>query len=237
MNKLLPQDIELIRRSIDIAQSNEISDISFKENKVGGYSSEAGIFILQELPDKFTFPPLALSRLDALKKRLAMVDNLSDYDVFYDDDGKKITKLTFKSKRTKIEFRCIDPEKVKSPSKVTDPVWFSFDMDAETLTVLNRVTAAMDTKTITLIGKKTTPGLLLKVEDDNRDILEHETESKITWTDDGSINEFNFVYSTKKISRLIRDAVSANYRNVRITKRGFMITQSKGVTVYTVAEL
>lgn len=237
MNKLSPNDIELIRRSIDIAQSNEITDISFKENRVGGYSSEAGIFILQELPNKFTFPPLALSRLDSLKKRLAMVDNLSDYDVFYDDDGKKITKLTFKSKRTKIEFRCIDPEKVKSPSKVTDPVWFSFDMDADTLTVLNRVTAAMDTKTITLIGKKSTPGLLLKVEDENRDILEHETESTITWTDDGSINEFNFVYSTKKISRLIRDAVAANYSNVRITKRGFMITQSKGVTVYTVAEI
>lgn len=237
MNKLLTKDIELIRRSIDIAQSNDITDISFKENRVGGYSSEAGIFILQELPDKFTFPPLALSRLDSLKKRLAMVDNLSDYDVFYDDDGKKITKLTFKSKRTKIEFRCIDPEKVKSPAKVTDPVWFSFDMDADTLTVLNRVTAAMDTKTITLIGKKNIPGLLLKVEDENKDVLEHETESKIIWTDDGSINEFNFVYSTRKISRLIRDAVSANYRNVRITKRGFMITQSKGVTVYTVAEL
>jgi hypothetical protein len=237
MNKLSQQDIELIRKTIDIAHSNEITDISFKENRIGGYSSEVGIFILQEMPEKFSFPPLAVSRLDSLKKRLAMVDNLSHYDVFYDDDGKKITKLTFKSKRTKIEFRCIDPEKVKFPVRVNDPVWFSFDMDAETLTVLNRVTTAMDTKTISLIGKKSTPGLLLKVEDENRDVLEHETESKITWNDDGSVDEFNFVYSTKKISRLIRDAVLANYRNVKITKRGFMITQSKGITVYTIAEL
>lgn len=237
MNKLNKQDIEIISKAIDIAQANEIVDVLFQDSRIGGYSSEAGIFILQEMPAPFSFPPLALSRLDSLKKRLSLVDNLSDYEVFYEGDDKKITKLTFKSKRTKVEFRCIDPSRVKAPTKVNDPVWFSFEMDAETLTVLNRVTTAMDVKTISLIGNKSKPSLLLKVEDENHDILEHETESKITWSSDATVDEFNFVYSTKKISRLIRDAVSANFKTVKITKRGFLITQSKGVTVYTVAEI
>lgn len=237
MKKLNKNSIDLIRRAIDIATTNDITNIKFKDGKIAGYSAENGIFILQDTGEQFDFPPLALSRLDTLKKRLSLVDNLSDYEVIYDDDSEKIIKLTFKNKRTKVEFRCADPESVKSPSKVNDPVWYSFDMDDETLIVLNKITTAMDTKTVSLIGKKTEDNLLLKVQDENGDILEHKTDSKLSWYDEGLVDEFNFVFSSKRIARLIKDAVSANFKTVKITKRGFLITHSKGLTVYTISEV
>lgn len=238
MNKLTKQEIDLIKKTIDIAEANDIVDVRFAAGKIGGYSAENGVFILEDCQNSFSFPTLALSRLGVLKKRLSLVDNLSEYDLMYESNSKNVTKLIFKGKRTKLEFRCTDPDSLgKMPVKISDPIYFSFEMDDDTITVLSRVSMAMDTKTIALIGDKNERGLILRVEDENRDVLEHETESEVRWSDVCDVQQFNFVYSARKIARLIREAVQANFKTVNITKRGFMITQSKGITVYTVPEV
>lgn len=239
MNKIGKNTLELIKKTIDIAEANDIENIIFANKKIRGHSIENGIFILQELDQDFEFPPLALSRLPTLKKRLALVDNITDYEAFYvcDPQNTKVVQLILKSKRTKIEFRCANPESVKSPVKVTDPIFYSFDMDADTVTVLNRVTAAMGAEVVTLYGNKNSKNLLIKVQDDNKDVLEHTTESNIVWSAECDTDQFSFVYSSKKIARLLRDSVVSNFKTVKISKKGFLITPSKGITVYTIAEV
>jgi hypothetical protein len=239
MNKISKNTLALIKRTIDIADANDIEHILFANKKIRGHSIENGIFILQEVDQEFEFPPLALTRLATLKKRLALVDNITEYEAFYVNDPTdvRVVQLILKSKRTKIEFRCANPDGVRCPIKVSDPVFYSFDMDADTVTVLNRVTSAMGSEVVTFYGNKKEPNLLIKVQDNNKDVLEHMTESPISWDDDCDTEEFSFIYSSKKVARLLRDSVASNFKTVKITRKGLLITPSNGINVYTVAEI
>jgi hypothetical protein len=239
MNKISKATLALIKRTIDIAEANDIEHVLFANKKIRGHSIENGIFILQEVEEEFEFPPLALTRLSTLKKRLALVDNITEYDAFYVNDptGAKVVQLILKSKRTKIEFRCANPDNVRCPIRVSDPVFYTFDMDADTVTVLNRVTSAMGAEVVAFYGNKSQPNLLIKVQDNNKDLLEHTTESPIIWDQECDTEEFNFIYSSKKIARLLRDSVASNYKTVKITRKGMLITPSNGINVYTVAEV
>lgn len=191
MNKITKTTLALIKRAIDIADANQIEQILFANKKIRGHSVQNGIFILQEVDDDFEFPPLALSRLSTLRKRLALVDNITEYEAFYVNDptNTRVNQLILKSKRTKIEFRCANPDNIRCPAKVNDPVFYSFDMDADTVTVLNRVTSAMGSEIVTFYGNKKQPNLLIKVQDNNKDLLEHMTESIITWDADCDTEE------------------------------------------------
>ena len=235
MNKITKTTLALIKRAIDIADANQIEQILFANKKIRGHSVQNGIFILQEVDDDFEFPPLALSRLSTLRKRLALVDNITEYEAFYVNDptNTRVNQLILKSKRTKIEFRCANPDNIRCPAKVNDPVFYSFDMDADTVTVLNRVTSAMGSEIVTFYGNKKQPNLLIKVQDNNKDLLEHMTESIITWDADCDTEEFSFIYSSKKVARLLRDSVTT----VKITRKGLLVTPSNGINVYTVAEI
>jgi len=239
MNKISKQSLELIKKTIEIADMNDIESVIFANKKIRGHSIENGIFILQEVDDDFEFPPLALSRLQTLRKRLALVDNITEYDAFFINDPTniRVNQLLFKSKRTKIEFRCANPDNIKCPSNVKDPVLYSFDMDIDTVTVLNRVTGAMGAEIITFYGNKNSPNLLIKVKDNSGDTLEHMTESHITWDADCDTDEFSFIYTSKKIARLLKDSVSSNFKTVKITRKGLLITPSRGISVYTVPEI
>ncbi len=235
MNKITKTTLALIKRTIDIADANQIEQILFANKKIRGHSVQNGIFILQEVDDDFEFPPLALSRLSTLRKRLALVDNITEYEAFSVNDptNTRVNQLILKSKRTKIEFRCANPDNIRCPAKVNDPVFYSFDMDADTVTVLNRVTSAMGSEIVTFYGNKKQPNLLIKVQDNNKDLLEHMTESIITWNADCDTEEFSFIYSSKKVARLLRDSITT----VKITRKGLLVTPSNGINVYTVAEI
>lgn len=239
MNKITKTTLALIKRAIDIADANDIEHILFANKKIRGHSIESGIFILQEVDQDFEFPPLALTRLSTLKKRLALVDNITDYEAFYVNDATdtRVNQLILKSKRTKIEFRCANPDNIRCPVKVSDPVFYSFDMDADTVTVLNRVTSAMGSEVVAFYGNRKEPNLLIKVQDNNKDVLEHMTESAITWDAACDTEEFSFIYSSKKVARLLRDSVASNFKTVKITRKGLLITPSNGINVYTVAEI
>lgn len=242
MNKIEKKDFDLIRRTVDIAEANDIENILFFNKKIKGRSIENGLFILQDVEEDFPYPKLALSRLSIFKKRLALLDSLANYEVFYEADDTKVKQLIFKGKRTSIEFRCINPDTLeKLPHKVTDPIMYEFDMDAETLNILNRITTAMNVDLVTFCGNKNDVNLTIKVMDaDTNEVLTHTLPSTLKWNAEESdtINDsFNFIYSSKRIARLIRDSLAANMNVVKITKRGLMITPSKGITVYTQAEI
>lgn len=234
LTKLSAETLETLRTSITIAQMTNVDSLIIDENTIRGQALVDAIAIVTPTPCKVEFTVLGLNRLNLLHNRLNLIADNDKCEAFTEDDGNRILKLIFKTPKTKIEFRCADPAKIKAPSKVNDPSYYSFKVLDDTIQLLTRSNIAMDADKVTFTGSQ--GKVFIKVLDTSGDVLEHEVSDNLQFNPNCDKTEFEATYKTKKLIPLLKDCARNGGAEVNITRRNIFGVKVRNFNIFVIPE-
>lgn len=235
--KLSQETIKLIRGILNVSKLTGIERIIIDKESIRGQSEETAIITITPTTIPLEFESLGLSRLNLLANRLAIIADKDAIEVTADEkDNKVLTKLKFKSKKTSIEYRCADSSKWKIAKAVNSPIFYTFDIDDETINLLLKSNIAMEATTVTFKGEDD-GRVIIRILDSSGDALEHEVSEKVVKSADCTKDTFSVTYKTKKIIQLLKDLSKGGKATVEITKSGAIIIPVNGFIVWIIPEI
>lgn len=186
-------------------------------------------FVITESTDGF-----ALTRLDLFMSRFNLIKDIPDYEInadlktkqsVLDANGKEISpemelisRIIFKAKRIKAEYKCSLPQAVKAPSAVKDEFNKKISLNEEFVLTLIKASAAADNEIIKI--NYTDNKLSFILSDINKDQIVLDIDSDVLDENDLIYNEdFEFSYNIKSIFQLLKN--TDNY-NIEIGVKGIL---------------
>lgn len=232
------QTIKTIKQALLVARATKTEEILLDDFGLSGRSTETQILIIHPMAKKFEFSALGIGRVTELWSRLNLViddPNLTGYfeEPELEPDSGKVYKLVFKTKKTKIEFRCTKPDRIKTKKTLNDPIYFRFILPEETVKMMTSGTTAMGCPTVTFFMNDE-GHLYLKLLDNEGDGLEHLITKRVDIEPECDVDTFNFTYSLPKLAPLLRTSAETK---VSVTRRGALNLDSEGFSIYLVPDL
>lgn len=230
--KISRKTIDIIFAALKAALAIKSDDILFDQEGVYARAVETNILIIQPLDDVFEFTALGIGRIADLYSRLKLViDDETLTGLFEEYREGKVSKLIFKTKKTKMEFRCKDPAMVKVRKVLKDPMVLSFPLNSDAIRFLTAGTVAMKNKSVTF--RLEDEKIFIRLMDGEGDILDHVVTSDITLAD-GQDEAQSFSYDMPKLAPLL-NAHKENTK-VNISQRGIMNLSSDGFSIYLIPD-
>lgn len=231
--KLSRKTIDIIFNALKGAMAVKCEELLFDDFGISGRAIETNILIIQPMPDMFEFEALGIGRISDLYNRLKLViDDDSLTGSFEEFREGKVGKLTFKTKKTKIEFRCKDPQLIKTRKVFNDAIIMAFNLNADAIRFMTTGSSAMNNKSVTF--KKVEDKVFLRLIDSEGDILDHLITDDVDVEPGFEDEEVSFSYEMPKMAPLL----NAHRENtiVNISKRGIMNLSSEGFNIYLVPD-
>lgn len=223
------ETIQIIFNSLKVALATKCDELLFDEFGVTGRAVETGIVIIHQMDNVFEFKSMGVGRVPELFSRLRLIiDDPTLHGVFEEIRENKVANLIFKTKKTTLSYRCKDPDTIKTSKKAKDPVFFTFNLNSDAIKFMTSGTSAMGNKSVSF--KLKDGNILIKLLDDQGDVLEHVVTDKVKIHDVSDREEFLHSYSMPKLAPLL----NAHKENtvVNITRRGLMNLSSDGFNIY-----
>lgn len=244
MNKLNYETIDFLKNLVQTCYVCGIDSVVVEQDKIRGQSEDSsrGIFLLetQTIPDFIPFETIGIGRVKTLRTRMSLLDdNIQvSYDTTERDNRDElVTKLILKNKHTKIDFSCTDPKMIRSPQKFNDPIYYGFDISEETLLVMSKAFAAINTKQISFSTGEDN-NVEFRASDVEADMFVHIVSDEYTIDDNAGADNFYFSYSIKYVLPLFKAAMDMDRKlHVNISKRGIMKIRVNGFSVFVLPEL
>ena len=231
--KLSRKTIDTIYNALKGAMAIKCEEILFDDFGISGRAIETNILMIQPMPDAFEFTALGIGRIPDLFARMRLViDDETLTGSFEEFREGKVGKLIFKTKKTKVEFRCKDPQLVKTRKVFNDEVIMTFNLNADAIRFMTTGSSAMKNKSVTfkLIDNKIT----LRLIDSEGDVLDHLVSDSVDVEPEYEDEEVSFSYEMPKMAPLL-NAHRENTK-VNISKRGIMNLSSEGFNIYLVPD-
>lgn len=230
--KISRKTINTIFEALKAAMAIKCDDILFDHEGVFGRAIETNILIMQPMDDAFEFTALGIGRISDLHSRLKLVIDDETLTGAYEEvrEG-RVSKLVFKTKKTKMEFKCKDPTMVKVRKQLKDPMVMSFNLNADAIRFMTSGTTAMRNKSVSFRledGK-----MYIRLIDSEGDILDHLVTTDVTLVADAD-EEQSFSYDMPKLAPLL-NAHRENTK-VNISQRGIMNLSSDGFSIYLIPD-
>lgn len=238
--ELSKETIEFLSNIIDIAKILKIDNIILDHECARGHLKEEGSMIIQRdnLP-KFEFNSLGISRINILDTRLSLLgkDVTIEAEEHTKDNGEKtIYKLVLSKAKTVVEFKCADAALMpKAPKNLKDPIYYSFNIDEESVALLSKAQSAIKAETVALVGTKS--GVLTKLNDIDGDMFNHVITDKLTFSPDCNKEKFFFSYKIRVLIPLLKAAFKTDQLTVNITSRGLLNLVVNGINIYISPEI
>lgn len=231
--KLSRETIDTIFNALKGAMAIKCEELLFDDFGISGRAIETNILIIQPMPDVFEFTALGIGRIPDLYARLKLViedDNLTG--TFEEFREGKVGKLIFKTKKTKVEFRCKDPQLIKTRKVFNDPIIMTFNLNADAIRFMTTGSSAMKNKSVTF--KMSDGKVNLRLIDSEGDVLDHLVTEDVDVEPEFEDEEVSFSYDMPKMAPLL-NAHRENTK-VNISKRGVMNLSSEGFNIYLVPD-
>ncbi|MGZ8924405.1 MAG: hypothetical protein ACXW2E_00845 [Nitrososphaeraceae archaeon] len=244
--KLTQPEIEFIQLVVKTAQSFGIDQVIIEPNKVRAMDSKQSIILFQDkgVPT-FQFGSIGINRIELFQTRLDLVYNLPNFEAeiitngedstvgfdVYDISSKKpvpkwVRSITMKSNKTKLDYRCANPQILKAPKIRASNCQFKFNVSPELVRMLQKGKAAMKSNETTIRGNSA--GVFILISDINGDVLEYLFADKYVALD-GKLEEFSYKYQIDQLLPLLQ----ANPSGVcSITSRGQLMITINSLDVY-----
>ena len=231
--KLSRKTIDIIFNALKGAMAVKCEELLFDDFGISGRAIETNILIIQPLPDVFEFEALGIGRIPDLHSRMKLViDDDTLTGSFTESRDGKVGMLTFKTKKTKVEFRCKDPKLIKTRKNFNDPIIMTFNLNADAIRFMTTGSAAMKSKSVAF--KMSDGKVFLRLIDSEGDILDHLITEDVDVVPEYEDEDVSFSYEMPKLAPLL----NAHRENttVNISKRGIMNLSSEGFNIYLVAD-
>ena len=241
---LSKETIEYLTRVIRVAKILKIESVIIDKESIRGQLQEEGSILLQKenLPN-FEFQSIGITRINTLITRINLLGNDFDIDAEEKDKNnneKVIYKLKLFNNKTEVEFKCADPALMpKTIKTLNDPVYYSFNINEESILLLSKIQSAVQGDALTFIGKKNDSGssVVCKVNDVEGDMLNHIISEELALTPECDKNKFAFSYKNKVLIPLLKEALDDSEVTILITRRGLLTMQIKGIKIFISPEL
>lgn len=231
--KISRKTIERIFESLRAAMTIKCDDVLFDQDGIFARAIETNILMIQPLDNEFEFTALGIGRISDLYSRLKLViDDETLTGTFEEFREGRVGKLVFKTKKTKVEFKCKDPTLVKVRKTLKDPIVLSFNLNADAIRFMTAGTAAMKNTSVTFHlddGK-----MFMRLLDSEGDVLDHVITNDVTLAEDADETQ-SFSYDIPKLAPLL-NAHKENTK-VNISQRGIMNLSSDGFSIYLIPDL
>lgn len=231
--KLSKKTIQTIYNALKGALAIKCEELLFDDFGISGRAIETNILIIQPMEDAFEFVALGIGRIPDLLARMKLIIDDETLTGTYEEfrEG-KVGKLVFKTKKTKVEFRCKDPQLIKTRKVFNDANTMTFSLNADAIRFMTSGSAAMRNKSVTF--KLVDDQMYLRLIDSEGDILDHLVTSDVEIEEDYKGEDISFSYEMPKLAPLL-NAHRENTK-VNISKRGIMNLSSEGFNIYLVPD-
>jgi hypothetical protein len=229
--ELTKENVEVLLDVIDTAQLVGITDIAFKDVGVGGIENDRTAVIFSTKCYEFLDGvELAINRPSLLVNRLGLCMDDPNFKLKCEIDTKSnaISRLTAKSKRTSIEYRCANPDYVEIPTKINNQTMLEGEIDTELLGLMQKSQSAMHVELIKLGVNSTNDGYFEFV-DMNNDTCTSTMGLVYTNDSDGSIS---FKYNAKMLLQVLRKALKTSTTTFSIGNRGLIEVIINDISVF-----
>ena len=98
-------------------------------------------------------------------------------DLTLGDDGNTIA-VTFKSNKLNIDYRCIQPKRVKSPKKLNDTIECSFEMTEDSIEMMKKGAVTMKADQVLFVKDEDSDFVYLEMRDINKSVFKFELDGK-----------------------------------------------------------
>lgn len=231
--KISRKTILTIFEGLKAALAIKCDDILFDTDGVFGRAIETNILIMQPMDDVFEFPALGIGRIQDLYSRLKMVIDDEALTGSYEEHREgKVSKLIFKTKKTKMEFRCKDPAMVKVRKVLKDPNVLTFSLNADAIRFMTTGTVAMKNKDVTF--RLEDEKIYIRLVDSEGDVLDHYVTSDVELVD-GAKEQQSYTYDIPKLAPLLN--AHKETTKVNISQRGIMNLSSDGFNIYLIPDV
>lgn len=232
--KLSRRTIDAIFNALKVAIATKCDDLLFDEFGITGRAIETNILIIQPASSPFEFEAMGIGRIPDLFSRMKLLMDDDTLSAEFEEmrDG-KVGKLFFKTKKTRLEFRCKNPDQIKTNKKLKDPIHYSFDLNADAIRFMTSGSAAMQNKSVTFRLKD--GEVSIRLIDSVGDTLDHVVTGNVELHGDGDDDTFSHTYDMPKLAPLLN--AHRDNTTVNITSRGVMNLSSEGFNIYLIADI
>lgn len=153
--KLDKQHLQYITNIVDIAEKLGIEEVIIEPDKVRAIDPNRQVFILHEsnVPS-FPFGSIGIGRLDVFRNRINTMASFGDIDIDVtvneNTDQPFARSLDIKAKKTKVGFRCNDPETIKAPKAYRGEWLCHLSITNEVVDVITKAKKAMKSGEVTI---------------------------------------------------------------------------------------
>lgn len=222
--------IRYINSAVQVAKLVGMECVIIEPGRVRGMNEDSQIFFLHT-DDVPTLPcgTVGITRLGPLVDRLSLIEKVGgEVNVTAVTEtaslGQFVRSLTFKSGRTKVEYRCSNPSTIRAIKGINDP----FDVDAElapsAVMMMTQAAAAMQSENVRMHVSES--GVMFSCSDINSDSFETEFGQTVMWG--ATAKENVFEYPIKPLLAVLKHAPTSR---VSFSTRGFLRATVKGFTI------
>lgn len=228
--------VSYLQNILAIANQLKLDSIIVEPNLVRGVDEKITIFVVQDqnLPN-IDVPAIGLVRLPLLMSRIGVVKTSNKFDIdatcHMNNEGKPafVRTLTMKGEHSKVEYRCHNPDLIKSPRGSKQPSIYSCRMTEDAYQTMLKGQAAMKTDEVAFVGTK--DGVFIEMVDSDGDKLTYNLADKVNIisTEEGISENFNHKYPIRHILSVFKMAPTAEFF---ISDRGILKMSTNDISVY-----
>jgi hypothetical protein len=229
--KLDPQLLSYIQNVVNTAEALKIDMAIFEQDMVRGADDNVTIFIChtENVPD------IPFTALNIFSSRVNLVKNIDKFevDVVVQPATEKTPEfaraLVMKGSGAKVDYRCGNPNLMKSPKEIKQPFIYKTRMTPEAMAMIQKGQAAFGSDEVAFIG--TDDGVILEIVDSNGDKLNYKFADIHVLDDenDGDPVDFNHKYPIKHLQAMFKNDADKDFY---LSARGILRTTVNGLTVY-----
>lgn len=241
--KIKAEILDYIRTVLKTCSICGVESVAISSEAIRGVAQDhlKGIYLLDNvnIPDSLPFTGMGIGRVKALVARLSVLDDLNtvmEINIDEKDNGDYIVgKMFLKDKKTKVEFSCCEPSRIKSPKSFKKEIVYTFSMTPDTLKLMSKSIVAIESNKISFESKD---GETIKfiTSDTAGDKLEHMVATDLS-VEDGVDQTFKFMYEIKYILPLMKAAADNDgIINIRMADNGIIKMSVNGFDVLILPE-
>lgn len=199
------------------------------DQKVVIFINDEGLAVPSRRVPEFDFGSIGLSRLGVFQTRLdiARAQDKFTIDVQAKPGVEYVQSLVMKATGTKIDYRCMDPTKIRAPKKLNDVMRFRVKLNGQVVALLQKAVVAMSADIVTLISNS--EGVSFELVDVNKDVFKHTFADTVESLDDGTGVSFAHRYPVKTLISMFKEDPVGSFE---IGGKGLLLFPIAGIDVY-----
>lgn len=232
--KLDPNTVAYILNVVKTARLVDIDNVIIEPDKVRGMDSNNTVVLFQDedVPD-MPFGSIGLTRLDVLMARYEIASSQSGFtiDAVVNDDEDWTRSIVMKSKGTKVDYRCGQPNQIKAPRQITDKMLNTVSLNSEAVVLLQKGMAAMSAEQVSIISNE---GVSFELVDVGSDVFKHTFADDAEPIGDNTDTTFVHRYPAKTLLALFKQNPDGKFS---IGAKGMLSFAVNGLTVYVLPQV